>query len=104
VNTKNKSNLLKKNIILAILVVLISFVPLLYLKNAEFSGADTRAKEAIAEVAPNYKPWFSPILEPQSGEIETFLFALQAAIGSGGVCYYLGYIKGKSKKDEGKDE
>lgn len=103
-NTKNKSNLFKKNIILAILVALIAFIPLLTFKNAEFSGADDRAEKAITEIDVNYKPWFSPILKPQSGEIETFLFALQAAIGSGVVCYYLGYLKGKSKKDEGKNE
>ena len=85
-------------------MVVIAFVPLLFLKNAEFAGSDDKAKEAITEIDANYKPWFSPIWEPPSGEIESFLFSLQAAIGSGGVCYYFGYIKGKSKKDEGKNE
>jgi cobalt/nickel transport protein len=34
-------------------------------------------------------------MEPQSGEIETFFFALQAAIGAGIVGYYLGFVKGR---------
>lgn len=97
-------NLLKKNLILAVLVILIAFIPLLSLKNAEFSGADDKAEKAITEISPSYKPWFSSVLEPQSSEVESFLFALQAAIGSGIVCYYLGYLKGKSKIDEGKNK
>jgi cobalt/nickel transport protein len=95
---KNKNdNVLKKNLILAILLVVIAAFPLLFLKDAEFSGSDDQAKEAITQIDKNYKPWFSPIWEPPSAEIESLLFSLQAAIGSGIVCYYLGYLKGKSK-------
>ncbi|EKQ51330.1 MULTISPECIES: energy-coupling factor ABC transporter substrate-binding protein [unclassified Clostridium] len=96
------NNLLKKNLILAILVIAIAVLPLLLLKNAEFAGSDDKAKEAITQINSNYKPWFSPIWEPPSAEIESLLFSIQAAIGSGIICYYLGYLKGKSKRDEGK--
>lgn len=103
-NESKNSNILKKNLILAILVVVIAVVPLVFLKNAEFAGSDDKAEDAITQIDVNYKPWFSPIWEPPSGDIESLLFSLQAAIGSGVVCYYFGYVKGKSKKDEGKNE
>jgi len=107
VNIEKKSknnNILKKNLILAVLVVVISVLPVLFLKNAEFAGSDDKAQEAITQIDSNYKPWFSPVFEPPSVEIESLLFSLQAAIGSGIVCYYFGYLKGKSKKDEGKNK
>lgn len=99
IKSKNK-NLFKKNLILAILVVAISVIPLVFAKNAKFAGSDDQAKKTITQIKPNYKQWASPIWKPPSAEIESLLFALQAAIGAGVVCYYLGYLKGKSKKDE----
>ncbi len=96
-------NKTKKNIILVVLVIFIAVVPLIFIKNADFEGADAKAEEAITQLNTDYKPWFSPIWEPPSGEIESLLFALQAAVGAGGVCYYFGYLKGTSKKaEEGK--
>ncbi len=55
-----------------------------------FQGADDRARQAIGDLAPDYKPWFSPLLEPASTEIASLLFALQAAIGAGFIGYWLG--------------
>lgn len=55
-----------------------------------FGGADGKAQQAIVEIAPDYKPWFAPVLEPASGEIASLLFALQAAIGAGLIGYWLG--------------
>lgn len=98
-----KNNLFRKNLILVLLVIVIAAGPLLFLKGAEFGGSDDQAEEAITQIDENYKPWFSPVWEPPSGEIESLLFSLQAAIGSGIVCYYLGYLKGKSKKAEDKN-
>ena len=40
------------------------------------------------------------IWEPPSGEIESLLFALQAAIGAGFIGYFIGYTRGKSKQKE----
>ncbi|WP_198002032.1 energy-coupling factor ABC transporter substrate-binding protein [Archaeoglobus veneficus] len=62
----------------------------------EWSGADDKAEEAITEINPNYEPWFSPLWEPPSGEIESLLFSLQAAIGAGIIGYFLGYNRGKA--------
>ena len=55
-----------------------------------FGGADGKAQRVIGEIAPDYKPWFAPILEPASSEIASLLFALQAAIGAGLIGYWLG--------------
>lgn len=88
----------KKNLILIIIVILISVIPLLTLKNAEFAGADGLAETAVTEIAPNYKPWFSSIYEPASGEIESLLFALQAAIGAGVMGFILGRITAKKSE------
>ena len=92
-----------KNIILLIIVIVLSLSPLILARNATFAGADDQAKQAISTLDVNYKPWFKPLWTPPSGEVESFLFALQAAIGSGIVFYYLGYSRGKysaSKKDQ----
>ena len=105
IEKKSKNNnLLKKNLILAVLVVVIAIIPLLFLKNAEFAGADDKAEKEITKIDVNYKPWFSSVWQPPSGEIESLLFSLQAAIGSGIVCYFFGYSKGKLKTSEGKKD
>jgi len=92
-----------KNGLLLILVAILAFSPLYIARTAEFSGADSQASAAINTLNADYAPWFKPLWSPPSGEVESFLFALQAAIGSGFVFYYLGYAKGKhsaSKKDQ----
>lgn len=89
-----------KNLILIAIVIGLAVVPLFMIKDAEFAGADDKAEKAITEINTNYKAWFSPIWEPPSGEIESLLFALQAAIGAGIVGYGLGYLRGRKKKEE----
>lgn len=89
------------NLALVVVVVGLAIAPLLMLEDAEFSGADGKAEGQIAEIDPNYVPWFEPLLEPASGEIESMLFALQAAFGSGVLFYGLGYLKGKKKQEVG---
>lgn len=64
-----------------------------------FAGADDLACEAIAEIDPAYKPRFSPLWEPPSGEIESLIFGLQAAAGSGVLCYALGYWRGRRRSE-----
>jgi cobalt/nickel transport protein len=64
----------------------------------EFKATDSRNQTAIEEVKPGYKPWFQPIIKPSGGEVETFLFATQAAIGSGVTCYILGLYKGRTER------
>ncbi|MFZ5649176.1 MAG: energy-coupling factor ABC transporter substrate-binding protein [Bacillota bacterium] len=93
-------NIVLKNMLLAILVVALAVVPLTIHRGAEFGGADGEAEKVIAEVNPDYQPWFESIWEPPGGEIESLIFALQAAIGSGFIGYYFGYVRGKRKVQE----
>ena len=65
-----------------------------------FTGSDDKAQQAITEIAPNYQPWFSPILEPASEEIASLLFALQAALGAGVIGYWLGAAREREKMRE----
>lgn len=64
--------------------------------SSAFAGTDDKAQSVIAEANPDYRPWFSPLWEPPGDSIESLLFALQAAIGSGLVFYYIGYRRGKN--------
>lgn len=60
-----------------------------------FAGTDAAATEAIE--ATGYQPWFTHLFKPGSGEIESGLFALQAAIGAGVLGFVLGWYRCKSK-------
>ncbi|MEM3377927.1 MAG: energy-coupling factor ABC transporter substrate-binding protein [Candidatus Bathyarchaeia archaeon] len=81
-----------------IMIMLALFVtPLIIHPTAEFSGADGAAEEAISEQG--YEPWFTPLWEPPSGEIESLIFAVQAAVGALIIGYFIGYEKGKRTKE-----
>ncbi|MDR7079009.1 cobalt/nickel transport protein [Neobacillus niacini] len=91
-----------KNGVLLLIVILLAIIPLIFLNDAEFGGADGQAEEAIIEVAPDYEPWFHAIWEPPSGEIESLLFSLQAALGAIIIGYCLGYGKARKKYSSSK--
>ena len=57
-----------------------------------FVGTDSAATEQIASSNPDYEPWFAPVFEPSSGEVESGLFALQAALGAGVLGFVLGAL------------
>lgn len=91
----------KYYIVLLAMVAIIAILPLaMYSGMGEdegfFGGADGAAATVIEETG--YKPWFESIWEPPSGEIESLLFALQAAIGAIIIGYVLGYYNGQSKE------
>jgi cobalt/nickel transport protein len=97
-NKNNSSKTIwKTNVLLILLVIVIAAVPLLIMRGAEFSGADGQAGDAIVEIAPDYEPWAESLLVPASGEIESMLFSLQAAIGAGILCFFIGRITAKPK-------
>lgn len=100
------SKMAKTNMILVILAVVLIITPLVINPNAEYGGADGEAETLITEIAPDYEPWFESFYEPPSGEIESLLFSVQAALGAGIIFYYLGYKKGqrKGRKVEGSKE
>lgn len=94
---KNKDNKKanKNNFIMLLIAVALIVIPLVLKPGAEYGGADGQAEDAITEISPGYKPWFSSLYEPPSGEIESLLFATQAALGAGIIGYYLGSRKAK---------
>lgn len=61
----------------------------------EFGGTDAAAAEAIA--ATGYRPWFTSLFTPGSSEVESGLFALQAALGAGVLGYVIGWFRARSK-------
>lgn len=65
-----------------------------------FTGSDGQAQGLITTIAPHYQPWFQPFWEPPSAEIESLLFALQAALGAGVICYYFGRKQGERRSRE----
>lgn len=61
-------------------------------QDESFVGTDSAATEAAEQAGA--EPWFKPLFEP-AGEVESGLFAIQAAIGSGIIFYCLGRMAGK---------
>lgn len=59
----------------------------------ELEGADAIAEEVIMELSPDYEPWAESIWEPPSGEIESAIFAMQAAAGGMFIGYFIGSKK-----------
>lgn len=78
-------------------VIMLTVLPLIFVKG-NFEGADGQAEELITEIQPSYEPWFEPFIEPASGEIESLLFASQAAIGAGVIGYIIGLYKGRNNE------
>ena len=87
------------NWLLVLGVIALAILPLLFVRG-EYSGADGEAEAAIGEIEPTYQPWFEPVLELPSGEIESLLFVSQGAIGAGIVGYVIGLYKGRRQSSE----
>ncbi|MDK2892439.1 energy-coupling factor ABC transporter substrate-binding protein [Methanohalophilus sp.] len=94
---------MKGELIFVALVVLFAasfFYTMSMHPDSEFGGADGEAEGVIAEINPSYEPWIGNLgFEPPSGEIESLLFALQAAIGAVVIGYFFGYYRGKGQSD-----
>jgi cobalt/nickel transport protein len=86
---------MRRNGILLLVAAAIVVLPLLIKGNAEFSGSDGQAQDLIDSAG--YQPWFEPLWEPPSGEIESLLFSLQAALGAGLLGYYVGLRRGRGE-------
>lgn len=96
-------NKINQSIILLILVAIIVIVPMIMYsglgeEEGYFSGSDSAASEAIEDSG--YEPWYSSFWEPPSPEIESLLFALQAAIGALIIGYFFGYWRAQSKYEK----
>lgn len=86
-------------IVLAVLLIFaIQFIYISSTTDAEYAGTDEQAEGAIKEITGGtYEPVSKPLWQPPSGEIESLLFGLQAAIGAGVLGYFLGYYRAKRK-------
>lgn len=87
----------RRNAFLLLMAIALAIVPLFMGFQGEdvFGGADGEAQTLITEIQPAYEPWVGPVWEPPSGEIESLLFVLQAALGAGFLGYYLGLRRGQ---------
>ncbi len=85
-----------QNWLLAIAVIALAAFPLVFVRG-EYGGADGQAQDAVSEIQPSYQPWASHLFKPASGEIESLLFASQAALGAGVIGYVIGLYKGRSQ-------
>lgn len=85
-------------------VILLALVPLFLHHGSEdeeiFGGADGQAGEIALALNPDYEPIAEPFWEPPSGEIESLLFALQAALGAGLIGFYFGRRSAESRRDD----
>lgn len=79
--------------LLLLAVVALFAVPLLVDGGtSEFGGTDAAVTEELE--ADGYTPWFDSLFSP-AGEVESGLFALQAALGAGVLGYVLGLLRGR---------
>ncbi|MDD1677697.1 MAG: energy-coupling factor ABC transporter substrate-binding protein [Methanomicrobiales archaeon] len=90
--------------VITVLAVIV-FAALFILQNAQlhrtlspeeeaWGGTDDKASQIIE--SSGYEPWFTPVWEPPSGEIESLLFSVQAAGGALVIGYFFGYYRGKA--------
>ena len=95
---KSKSS----NWLLILAVLSLAIAPVIFIRDAEFNGADGQAGQAIGEVRPEYEPWFQPVFEPPSGEVESLLFSFQAALGAGVIGYVMGLYRERFRQQRNK--
>ena len=70
--------------------------------DAEYAGTDAQATAAVEESG--YTPWFESVFSPSSAEVESGLFALQAALGGGVLGYVLGRLRGRRPAERPRED
>ena len=93
-------------ILILIAVVLIAFIPLFALRNAEFGGSDDAGSTVVEEVDSSFEPIAAPLIETilggeLPGEVESLLFCVQTGIGVGIIAFFLGRFVERRKMGNG---
>ena len=88
-------------LLVAGVVALVAF-PVLFV-HGTYTGSDGQGTEAITTLHPGYRPWVQPVVQLPSKEIESLLFASQAALGAGVVGFVIGLYRGRSLAQERKE-
>jgi len=84
-----------------IAIIFLMIYPLTTIKNSEFNGTDAVASEAVTKLAPDFETgWITNWWTPPSSEVESLLFALQAAAGGILIGYFFGFMRGRRKGRE----
>lgn len=96
----------KKVITLLVIILLIAFIPLFALKDAEFGGSDDAGSQVVEEVDSSFRPIAEPILEKMlghelPGEVESLLFCVQSSIGVGVLAFFMGRFVERKKLGKG---
>lgn len=82
-------------LIAAVVILGISFMSG---SGTEFGGTDAAVTESLE--SDGYTPWFHPLFELGSGELESGLFAIQAALGAGVVGFVLGSLRERRRRED----
>lgn len=87
------------DVLLLVAVIALFAVPLALRLNVgddpsaqPYQGTDSAAAGIVE--SRGYRPWFSPLFAPSS-QVESGLFALQAALGAGGLGFALGRLSAR---------
>ena len=92
----------RTNLLLIAAVVVLIVAPLTLVKG-KYGGSDDQGSAAVEALRPGYKPWFHPLWTLPSPEIESLLFAAQAASGAGIIGYVIGRVHGAAKERESRE-
>ncbi len=68
---------------------------------AAFVGTDSQVTAILQEAGTT--PWFTPLLTPGSSEVESGLFAAQAALGAAVLGYVLGRLRSRRRGERAVD-